>query len=165
MDNVKIARELVRISQLITELSRSAKTNRPMQNYKEGKIVGNGMRMMWGRFSTLLEELPTKGKKKLKIFDLSLWKGADDPYFNMSNLMREAKISKSDSYDRAKKSLEEAAEVLIDAAMGRGFKSTPNWINIGEEAVHYLEIDPKDAPPINVKAKDFSFHSEWTKFE
>jgi len=160
MDNARVARELVKVSQLIT-----ASRTRSMSKYKEGKIIGNGMRMRWGRFFLLLEELPTKGKKKLKLFDVSIWNGADDSYFNMPNLLKEANISKSSSYDRAKKSLEDAAEVLIEAAMGRGYDATPNWIGLSEEAVHYLNVNPEDALPMDVKAKDFSIISEWTKFE
>jgi len=159
MDNRCIAGELLRVARLIT-------TSR-----WDEKIVGNGCRIEWNNFNLRITELPAKGKKKLRVFRVSVWPGirsgvetrdgAND--LIIENLMRAGKVGKSSTYDQAKRGMEKAVNDVLTKWEREGLK-TRHWAHMGEEQVHYLKVEPEDAKPITVKGKDFEFTSSWTNF-
>ena len=154
----EIAKELLKIARQIVSL-------------QDEKVVGNGCRMEWDNFKLLITELPAKGKKRLRIFRLSIWPGirsgsetrdaAND--LIIDNLMDDGKVGKSSTYDQAKRGIEKAVEAVLSKWEKEGLNSK-HWVTMGEDQVHYLKVEPEDAPPLDIKGKDFKFRSTWTNF-
>lgn len=158
MDNKRLARELVRIAKEIVGAYRYDK-----------KIIGNGCRIEWNNFNLLITELPEKGKKKLRIFRLSIWDGivyknseAGDDLI-MQKLLKDAHIGKSSTYDQAKQGIIKVVREVLDKWSKEGEK-IDKWVFMNEDQVHYLKVEPEDVPPIIVKDKNFLLESTWTSF-
>src|SRR5262245_52278633 len=75
----------------------------------DGKHVGKDARLQWSRYHWVLEELPQKGKKKLKSGTLRnpSEMGYYDPYI-AGNILHDAKLTGSDDYAAIKKKLKDA---------------------------------------------------------
>jgi len=138
----------------------------------DGKFMGRDARLRWSRTTWLLEELPQKGKKKLKVADLmnpsSRGMGEFDPFI-ASNILRDAKLSSSDNYERIKKKILDAYEKAADRCVEKGVsEENVEWLrkeDWHERTEFYLNIVPEDVDPIEVEGKDFSFMSKWTGFK
>jgi hypothetical protein len=141
----------------------------------DGKFVGNDARLTWTRHEWHLEELPQKGKKKLKSATLRNpsgygWRGTDA--FLAGNILRDAKLSQSDGYGRIKEKMLSAYEEAVKS-MEEGrpeekeMLAKQTWIREVqwyENDVFYLNVVPEGTDPFTVDGKDFTMKVEWTKF-
>ncbi len=127
----------------------------------DGKIVGKAYRLQWSGYHFVLEELPVKGKKKLRKLTLQN-PGFSNRHaaFIAQNILRVAKIAGGDVYDKVKSKLSSAMEAAVKEA-GLDKKT---WFHPREEMVFYLQVEPEDVDPLDIDAKDFVVHAEWTKF-
>ena len=142
----------------------------------DGKLVGEEFRFTWDVHGYKLEELPAKGKKKLRVTELSrplsgMQNRAADVFIT-ENLLRRANISKNDSYDSVKKKFQGA---LDDACaefhiQNPDTKHNYDWIDkttqldAYEKTVHFLQVIPEGLEPIKAEGKDFTLSSTWTEF-
>lgn len=144
----------------------------------DGKFVGKDVRVQWSDYHFLVEELPQKGKKKLRRAELR------NPGWNFfhdmgelipQNLLRDAKLSKGDNYDAVLKKLSKA---MRDAIEYKGEpRRTPeqlakkqkivggygNW-KPWENEVYFLHVVPEGVEPITIKGKDFNVNAKWNEF-
>jgi hypothetical protein len=142
----------------------------------DGKIAGKDFRLQWMRDQWQLEELPQKGKKKLRVATMdgggSRYSGASgaanmSPYIP-DNILLEAGISPSDSYESTKHkiqaAMDAAAEEVISANPGGkwDFLKHTKW---NERQVYFTEIMPEGMEPIDVEGQDFTVKAEWTSFK
>jgi len=141
----------------------------------DGKFLGRDCRLRWNRNVWRLEEMPQKGKKKLRVSTASTfmdrgWHGFSS--FIPENVLDDAKLSRSDNYDRVKDKLTEALRTAADIAYEKQepdkkehfewIKKEPRWDEFTE---HFLKIEPEDTDPIEAKGKDFTLHARWTSFK
>jgi hypothetical protein len=143
----------------------------------EGKFLGQNARLRWDRHTWLLEELPQKGKKNLKVaqFDNLSYRGwyGFDAYI-AGNILRRAGLGSSDDFDKIKEKMlgafHEAAEITIENLPPEQIEESPNrwaWLKEmkwSESTTHYLKIEPEDTEPFTAKGKDFTIEVSWTKF-
>ncbi len=137
----------------------------------DGKFVGKDCRLQWSRGQWLIEELPQKGKRKLKVGSMQnplgiLNVGADA--FIPENILQKAKPSKSDGYEALQKKIAEAMKEAVKATAESGL--APKWVSKHEckwydNEVFYLEIVPEDVHPFKAEGKDFSVAVAWTDFK
>jgi len=142
----------------------------------DGKLLGRDARLRWNKDYWLLEELPQKGKKKLKKAELNNPGGRGWDRFAAyipGNILREAKIGSSDSYEDIKKKILDsymaAAEITINNMSPEQVEQGKGWSFLREERWHekevfYLEVEPEGTEPFNVEGKDFTVKVEWTDF-
>jgi len=153
-------------------------------------LAGDKARIRWkGHPSAymVIEELPSKGKKRLKRATYSVGDslltgfGQSSPNrFMMENLLMDAKLSKSMTYDQAVKAMDGALQKALagwkkDIADGKTTRwepaEIPDWFYRSlkyvpdVEEVFYLTVEPKDYAPVEVEGKNFSLKSEWGTFE
>jgi hypothetical protein len=116
-----------------------------------------------------LEELPEKGKKKLRVFNLSLHpyyrsgRGEQSHLLLMVNVIGNS-INQSATYDGLKKKIEQGykkAEAEYHKVNNTSGKTYGAW----EDSVHYLQIEPKDMNPFVAQGKDFTVEVSWTNFK
>ena len=144
------------------------------------KILGKNWRLFGNDESWRIEELPEKGKRKLKVGTMQNYlrfrwpRGVGDDMIP-SNVLQDAKIRKTDSYETAKKKLEGAMKDALAATAKKADKAegskSADWLlrkgmgDFDENQVHYLTIEPEHAKPIKAKAKDFTITSKWGDFK
>ena len=142
----------------------------------EGKLVGKDWRLQWSRDEWHLEELPQKGKKKLRVGTLgnvgnrySSHGGMDA--FIPQNILRAAQVTPSDSYDHVKEKLLKASEEAASETVAkRNQAGDSQWdfltkgIQWYERLVYFTEIMPEGMEPFNAEGKDFVVKVEWTRF-
>lgn len=145
------------------------------------------MRITWkegvqGR-SLNVEELPVRGKKRLRIsnfsdFSYTLQKLNSRYWLGPEEIMQRVRLSPGMTYDEAirqiKGALYDFAHLLVteDAnvkSSGEFFSAedlvnSRIWIQQHEDEVHYLQVAPPSALPIQVQGKDFTFEAEWDSF-
>jgi len=140
---------------------------------QEGKFLGRDCRLTWSRHGWTLEELPVKGKKKCKVAELQNpgtrgWANFD-AYID-GNILRDAKLSASDSYETIKQKMLDAYELAAELTIN---KMTPDeakhalWLRDlkwYENEVHYLKITPENTEPFEAEGKDYTIKVTWTKF-
>ena len=143
------------------------------------KFLGKDVRLRWNDRGWLLEELPQKGKKKLKKATLEniCTRYGGQPNFDAyipGNILRRADLSSSDNYDTIKRKILEAYEVAAVESLdkmspeqvekGRGwtFLKDEKWY---ENEVFYLNVVPEGIEPFVVEGKDFKVQVTWTSFE
>lgn len=136
----------------------------------EGKLVGKDFRLTWTYHDYKLEELPAKGKRKLRVAHLQSGMSFNT-YANKSplipeNIFRSKNIGASDDYDSVKRKLREglleAAEPVIAEDPRMDFLRKIDW---SEEQVHFLQVTPENVEPFTAKGKDFGVYVSWTEFE
>lgn len=147
------------------------------QAYDSDKLIGQNARLTWSRHEWLLEELPQKGKKKLRrcSWDNLDGRGWQERAWNRLipfNILRDAGVKKSDDYDDIKKKLSEAltqaaTKITEELSAERDMKS--NWVVDSvkghEEQVHYLKVTPEGTDPFTAEGKDFKVEVSWTSFK
>lgn len=151
--------------------------NRTSQNRFDGKFLGDNARLRWNRNGWLLEELPQKGKKKLRKatfddFSTRGWQGFSA--YIPGNVLREANLNASDDYDKIKQKMTDtfalAAEKTIAGMPPEMIEKNPNhwaWLRDpkwSEYTVYFLEVEPEDTEPFTAEAKDFSVKVSWHDF-
>jgi hypothetical protein len=144
----------------------------------EGKIIGNGWRLQWSDAQWKLEELPAKGKRKLRVAEMQ------NPYaiahvspLIPANILRAAKLSNGDSFDHVKQKIHDGMmSELDDALSGTAFQDhdreyvqkNDSWLRRTqwyEKQVYFTEIMPEGMEPFDAEGADFSIHVEWTSFK
>lgn len=160
----------------------------------EHKIVGKDARLLWGashgwtRPTWRIDELPQKGKKKLKTWYLSLelqnsghWFGTNTIFFSQDEVVRESGIGPSDDYASMVRKLEKtikergdelkkAVGELTSGDVETYKKHADAWESLlnyypREEDVFYLEVAPEGTDPFTVNGKDFTLNVAWTEFK
>lgn len=120
-----------------------------------------------------LVEVPTKPLKRKKMEVAALFPNPAFGGFSefiAENLLQDAKIAKSDTFEGAlqklKKALIEAEKAVDEKGKANGkldMSSTYPRLEVGE--VNYLLIPPSDSDPFTVKGKDFTMKVSWGNFE
>lgn len=143
----------------------------------EGKIVGKDCRLSWSRDRWLLEELPQKGKRKLRVAEMQNAhgiigargiSGADG--LMPQNIILKSKPGTGDSYESIKKKIETAMEEASEklAELNKDNDQHLAWVPKAskwyENEVYFLEVVPEDVEPFTVEGKDFSVKVTWTTF-
>ena len=120
----------------------------------------------------LVEEMPTKPvKRRLRQAEFAI--GAALPGHHspsemmLENILRDAKLKKTMTYDQAvaamkkaiAKGVKDAGDKMADWEV-QGVERLP-W----EKEVHYLQVEPVDYKPMDVKGKDFTVRCEWNTFK
>lgn len=141
----------------------------------DGKFVGKDCRLQWSDAQWLLEELPQKGKKKLRVakmqnpFYIIVGHASGVINLNPPNVLREVKLGASDDYDAVKKKIEkamvEAAKADFDTQKAPEWVTNPDQTKWYENQVYFLEIVPENVEPFKVEGKDFVLHVSWTDFK
>jgi len=144
----------------------------------DGKFVGKNARLQWSRAKFFLEELPQKGKKKLRQADIQnpYWAGHQGTdWWIPENLLHFAKLASSDDYDRIKDKIEKAYEEAkkrtaesTRPAEKDYYEKNKRWIDEikwYEHLVFYLEVVPENVEPYTVEGKDFTVSVEWGTFK
>lgn len=139
----------------------------------DGKIVGKDFRLQWTRDTFQLDELPQKGKRKLRVATHdnvgNRYSGRShdvSPYIP-ENLLRKAGITSSDSFDHVKAKLgaafDAAAEEVIarDPAGKWDFLRHSSWT---EQQVYFLEVEPEGVDPFTAEGSDFTVSVKWTEW-
>ena len=140
----------------------------------DGKMVGNGWRLTWDNFRFELEELPAKGKMKLRVSSLvnpySYTKF--DAWLPQNVLNFYGKVTPSDSFDAVKDKIIAAitsdkalADVRRHATPGYDPMSQLSRLKWDENLVHYLSVVPENVEPFTVDGKDFSVKVAWLEFK
>ena len=144
----------------------------------DGKFVGRDARLQWSRDNWFLEELPQRGKKKLRQATLQNpthvgYKTLD--WWIPANILMLAKLSSSDDYDGIKKKIADAYEEAIKRTETEPRRSEEKetlekspWVRElkwYENSVFYLEVVPEGTDPFKVEGKDFELSVSWTKFK
>lgn len=144
---------------------------------RDNKFVGQDCRLTWSRNHWLLEELPQKGKRKLRVAEmqnlfgsLSMRRSPGVDNLMAENILQDAKLATSDGYDAIKKKLETAMREAIDTFVGLNASKDLDWVKKTgalwyENDVYFLEVAPEDTDPMTVEGKDFTLVSQWTRFE
>jgi len=142
----------------------------------DGKLVGKDFRLTWSYYTWKIEELPAKGKRKLRVatlrtfLELSQSSGVNASGFIQENILRSQHVSASDSYDSAKDKIldgfKEAAKGVVEqtdwAKEHLKYLLDAKW---SEDEVHFLQVTPENVEPFTIKAKDFAVYVSWTEFE
>ena len=124
----------------------------------EGKLVSKEWRLQWSDAMWKLEELPAKGKRKLRVAEMQ------NPYhlqagdgFIPANILRVAKVSSSDSFEHVKEKIQSAmlaagkatiAKVPPEKAKHYDWLLHQQWY---ENQVYFLEIMPEGVEPEEVE--------------
>jgi hypothetical protein len=143
----------------------------------DGKIAGKDFRLQWSRNTWLLEELPQKGKKKLRVATFNnpggqyggRYRGMDA--FIAENVLRHARVSPSDSYSEVKTKIGDAmaaaSKEVVAKAQAEGDRTwdfllrSYDW---SENSHYFTEVMPEGMEPFNADGKDFVVATSWTKF-
>lgn len=157
-----VAATLIRAAEILEATLVSARSRK-----WEGKIVGRGARLRWDRYGFLVEELPAKGKKKLRtkwIQSYGPYNGFQGSAFIADNIIRSQRISNRDTYSDLKTKVIEgiAAGLVEEGQEPRRWGATEQQLR--DEVVHYLKVEPENMEPFNVKAKDFTLAVSWLEF-
>jgi hypothetical protein len=142
----------------------------------DGKLVGKDFRLTWDYYTWKLEELPQKGKKKLRVathrtfLELGSSSEVNASAFIPENILRAKHVSSSDSYDNVKDKVQEAfleaaKEVMEQTDRAREhlkYLLDSKW---DEDNVHFLQVTPENVEPFTTKGKDFAVYVSWTEFE
>ena len=142
-----------------------------------GKVLGKDCRLQWNRSNFLLEELPAKGKRSLRIahFDLHILNMSGAPreasWFIPENLLRDAKLptggTASEGYEAFKKKIMAAAEDAAEKFVKLHGKLW-DWVQHlawTERAVNALQVEPEGMGPIQIAGEDFTITCHWTDFK
>jgi hypothetical protein len=142
----------------------------------EGKLVGKDFRLQWQRDQWQLEELPQKGKKKLRVATMdgggSRYSGSSggadmSPYIE-ENILRKAGVTSGDSYDHVKSKIQAAMDAAADEVIAKNSQGKWDFLRHtkwNEKQVYFTEVMPEGMEPISVEGKDFSVQVEWTSFK
>lgn len=148
----------------------------------QNTVAGEKVRIRWNlhpRGAVLIEELPSRGKKRLQRATFSVQDTfsniADAPNsFMVENLLRDFKPSPSMSYDQAVTAFKGAiaeATAHVDAGKAQRGRMLHQWERSQlaklpyQSDVFYLEVEPADYSPLEIQGKDFVMKAEWGEFE
>jgi hypothetical protein len=168
-------------SKVVERLKYARQVRRMVALYRQAKgswddkFIGQNARLQWSRHTWLLEELPQKGKKKLR--SATLRNPSEYGYLDMwipGNILMFAKLSSSDDYNDIKKKIISAyAEAYERTQNGKNEKdkehlAKSDWVKEivwYENEVFYLNVVPEGVEPFTVEGKDFSVKVSWENFK
>jgi hypothetical protein len=142
-----------------------------------GKFLGKDCRLKWDRHEWYLEELPQKGKKKLKKGTLRNPAGYGHfDWFIPDNVLRFAKLSASDDYSKIKAKMLDAYKEAYKKTLSNPSHHDKEWMEKGnsdwigkiewyEEDVFYLKVTPEGTDPFTAEGKDFQVQVKWDSFK
>jgi hypothetical protein len=142
-----------------------------------GKVMGSNCRLQWDRNHFYLDEMPQKGKRKLRAAYIemaalrygSVTIRADG--FIPENLLRDAKIPSgktSDGYDALKEKILKAIKAAVVKFVETYGEKDWSWLEHvawSEREVNSLHVEPEGHGPMQIEAKDFTVQAEYTKFK
>jgi len=138
---------------------------------QEQKLETPTARLTWNDHTWTLEELPQKGKKRLRVAELpnplqNLRHNQDYMQFWLPiNVIMYAGLSKTDTYDKIKNKLEKSYDDTKESMKKRlgklPFLGPTDW---SEKSIQAAKIKPTGTEPIKIKGKDFNMTSTWTEF-
>ena len=144
------------------------------RRYFPKTIVGKDCRigLDTNGFSFYMEELPVKGKKKLRTYHWRLegrfidnWDVRD--FFDWETSMK-GKLGKSSTFDgvigKVEKSMQKAYSLLVRENDYFKRFDYNDFYNISEKEVHYLQVAPADTDDMTLKGKDFTIDIGWSSF-
>lgn len=141
----------------------------------EGKFIGRDVRVQYSRGEWLIEELPQKGKRRLRKADVNVAPFLyNEPPFLAGNMIREVGFRETDDYDDVKAKITK----LIEKGYAE-LEKTPKWASYvtrdvkawwgkaqwHEEQVPSARVKPEGEDPIEVKGKDFTMRVEYDDFK
>ena len=143
----------------------------------EGKIAGPAFRLQWNRNTWLLEELPKKGKRRLRVATMNNPGGqyaghrGMDPFIE-DNILRVARVSPSESYDHVKAAISKAmAEAAKEVVLKKRAAGDTKWdfllrggFDWSERDVYFPEVMPEGLEPFKADGKDFVISVDWKNF-
>jgi hypothetical protein len=165
---------------LVDRIKHAASVQRLVQRVKtagyDDKFVGKDARLQWSRGQWLLEELPQKGKKKLRSATLQNPNGIGGSldWFLPGNILMFANLSTSDDYLKIKGKIEDAYKEAIqrtekDTSRGGDvYLQRNDWvykIKWYEDEVFYLNVIPEGVEKFTAEGKDFEMSVAWTAFK
>jgi len=143
----------------------------------DGKFIGKDARLQWSRATFMLEELPQKGKKKLRQATLqnpSAYSHRGTDWWIPGNILNFAKLSSGDDYDKIKSKIEAAFEMARKkASEGNAeekayYEANKRWmdeIQWYEHPVFFLNVAPEGVESFTAEGKDFTVKVEWGNFK
>lgn len=138
-------------------------------SYWDNEIEGGFFRLRWRDSNSreyLLEEMPTKGKKKLRVVSGGFAPWIHNQQFASSILMVNAVrgISSGMSFDQVLSTLTKNMERLFEDS---GHDAPVKDIIYGpnERETHFLNVDPPNSRPFVADGKDFNVEVSWTTFK
>lgn len=169
MNRMKIASELLKLAEALVGRRRSASW---VDDLKD-KVLGRDLRVRYDGRRMLAEELPQKGKKRLRVLFYEVW-----PYLMstssvnaspliVQNLLRDIGFNESMDYDRFAAEFAKAAK---EAAEGIDASGEPHYkpehaYTLQESQVHFLKVAPEGAESFIAEASDFKVKVEWDKWQ
>jgi hypothetical protein len=143
----------------------------------DGKFIGKDARLTWSRAQFVLEELPQKGKKKLRRAEIQNPSWNHGPHWYIpDNILMLAKLSPSDDYQKIKAKIEdaykEARQNIMTStsphdAWEKEYLEKNDWVDKikwYENQVFYLNVVPEGTEPLSIEGKDFTVKTTWTEF-
>jgi hypothetical protein len=137
----------------------------------DGKLIGADWRLQWSDAAWSIEELPVKGgPRKVRHADLtnprypSLSGAREGDAFIPDNIMRDARVSKTDTYDQVKSKISSAMAAALEKAHENPKLS---WVKLNpwyEGSRGAVMVTPEGADKIEAKGEDFILASEFDKF-
>lgn len=160
------------VTSKVSARSKRADYEQTVQNFKRNvleTVVGEKIRVRWSRESVLLEEI--KGGRHRRWLHTRFGYLAGIKHFDpfiAQNLMQWARISKSDSYERAASKIQESLEKAIEETL-KAYDVEEDELRrnlyIMEDTVYFTKVAPGSDEPIVADGKDFSVESTWTDFQ
>lgn len=149
-------------------------------------IHGKNCRTRWEEGGHVVEKMwieelpgkPVKRKVRYTLINMPPWMpGTQSRFvspFMLSNLVRDAKLSKSMDYDKTvaamKKAIKNALDKVLSDPDGKRWigKMKPNNVVdsfFDGDTVSYLQVEPDDYSDMVVDAKDFTVSTDWNGFK
>lgn len=139
------------------------------------KILGKDFRLTWSRDNWNVEELPQPKMRKVRyadaqnIYGINSSRGmAEGDRLIPENILRDAKISASDSYDTVKdkiaKAMTAAYDKIVAANPGKGLESWMKWHSWSERSQNSALVKPEGAEKLSVQGTNFVMNVEFGKF-
>jgi hypothetical protein len=157
MNKKSLAREIVKIAKILVAHDDWRK-----------KIIGRDFRLRYndqGTSSILMEELPEKGKRTLRVFAANVWMGGHFSIINDSNIV--SKVTPSMGFDQAKKAMLAEIEEL-KAIEVKDYHGDPEHmkfaVQTNEYSVNVMKVAPEGMDKIIVEGKDFKVTADWNSF-
>ena len=154
------------MSIILNKFARDVLNEAVNEAYDSEKVVGNQYRLTYRRYDTSfkVEELPAKGKRRLIVGFLHLWRVLGQSHVAaMMDIADDAKLDKNDSVQEVMDKILKAAQNTIETRKDiDNRQGVPiKWV---VEEVSALKVEPEGMEPVTAKAEDFTIKSSWKEF-
>jgi len=139
-------------------------------------LTGRNIRILKASQSIVIEELPVKGKKKLRriiyhvIPYIQIMQNRSSDILLAINIYENARISENMTYDAASKALEKGAKEAVAQFMKEEPEISSGTVDsflaqfLTEKEVPSLQVAPGDSRQIEFEGVDFKGQSNWNEF-